>query len=106
MLKAAVSLLLLAIAANTNITSAEEMPPLAKAPFNAQQAESFQQQWASHIDRPVVYTNSIGMTLKLLPPGEFTMGRTEEQFDELLTVIDSDPDMNKQTAVASSPGRC
>jgi formylglycine-generating enzyme required for sulfatase activity len=76
-------------------TAADDTPPLAKAPFNTQQAESFQRQWAKHIDRPVVYTNSIGMKLSLLPPGEFAMGRTEEQFDELLEIVDNDPQLKK-----------
>lgn len=30
------------------------------------------------------------MKLVLLPPGEFTMGRTEEQLDTILTMIKSD----------------
>ncbi len=64
--------------------SAQEAAPLAKAPFNAQQAKQFQQQWAKHIDKPLVHTNSVGMKLKLIPPGEFMMGRTKEQFGNVL----------------------
>lgn len=67
-------------------TFAADLPPLAKAPFDAAQATEFQQQWATHIGKPVVYTNSIGLKLALLPPGEFTMGRTEEQLDRLLDI--------------------
>ena len=74
---------------------ADDTPPLAKAPFTSKQAGEFQQQWAKHIGKPVVYANSIGMKMMLLPPGEFTMGRTEEQFDELLEVVDADPEMKK-----------
>ncbi len=53
---------------------ADEHPPLAKAPFSAEQARAFQQQWADYVGKPLVYTNSIGMKLVLLPPGEFVMG--------------------------------
>ncbi|MFT5467052.1 MAG: sulfatase activating formylglycine-generating enzyme [Verrucomicrobiales bacterium] len=35
------------------------------------------------------------MKLALLPPGEFTMGRTEEQFDEILALTETDPEMRK-----------
>ena len=48
---------------------------MAKAPFNAQQAKEFQQQWSKHIGKPVVEANSIGMKMILVPPGEYTMGR-------------------------------
>ena len=72
------------VVAHTAHLLADNTPPLAKAPFNAEQAKAFQQQWARHIGKPVVYTNSIGMKLVLLPPGEYTMGRTEEQFDKVL----------------------
>ncbi len=62
----------------------DDAPPLAKAPFTAEQAKEFQLLWAKHIGKPLTHTNSIGMTLRLLPPGEFIMGRTEEQFDKVL----------------------
>jgi len=63
---------------------AGEPPPLAKAPFDAEQAGRFQQQWATHIGRPVVHTNSIGMKLTLIPPGEFQMGVSEKETYEKL----------------------
>jgi len=69
---------------------AADPPPLAKAPFNAEQAKEFQQQWSKHIGKPVVQTNSIGMKMVLLPPGEYTMGRTEEQFDKVLEIAKQD----------------
>jgi len=65
-------------------TLAADTPPLAKAPFNAEQAKEFQQRWARHIGKRVVQTNSIGMKMVLIPPGEFTMGRSAEQFDKVL----------------------
>ncbi len=62
----------------------ENPPPLARSPFNAQQAVKHQQQWAQYIEQPLVMTNSIGMKLTLLPPSEFMMGRTQTQFDKAL----------------------
>ena len=74
---------------------ADETPPLAEAPFNAKQAGEFQQQWARHVGKRLIHTNSIGMKMVLLPPGEFTMGRTEEQFDKLLAFYMRDEKLKK-----------
>lgn len=54
-------------------------PPIAKAPFDAPQARAHQEVWAAHLKLPVEYTNSVGMKLRLIPPGEFLMGSTDEQ---------------------------
>lgn len=43
------------------------LPPPAIAPFNAEQARKYQEQWAQHLGKPVVITNSIGMRLVLIP---------------------------------------
>jgi len=70
-------------------------PEPAVAPFNAKRARQLQTQWARHIDRPRSFTNSAGMKLMLLPPGDFTMGRTEAEFDRLLGIMREDPEMKK-----------
>lgn len=77
------------------LIAAKELPPLAVAPFNADKAKHLQQQWAKHIGKELVHTNSVGMKMMLLPPGEFTMGRTEEQLDTLLTMVKSDPKLKR-----------
>ena len=51
---------------------------LAVAPFDAQQARRYQERWAKQLDMPVEITNSIGMKLVLIPPGEFYMGSSKE----------------------------
>ncbi|NUQ62233.1 MAG: DUF1080 domain-containing protein [Pirellulales bacterium] len=53
-------------------------PSAAVAPFNAAEANWHQKTWARHLQLPVRLANSIGMTLVLIPPGEFDMGSTEE----------------------------
>jgi formylglycine-generating enzyme required for sulfatase activity len=58
---------------------AADQPPLAKVPFGADHAKEFQRQWAKHIGKPVVHTNSIGMKMVLIPPGEFVMGVSEKE---------------------------
>jgi len=54
-------------------------PPPAVAPFDATQARKHQEAWAKYLGVPVEETNSIGMKLVLIPPGEFEMGSTPEE---------------------------
>jgi formylglycine-generating enzyme required for sulfatase activity len=67
----------------TSITrNVKPPPPTAVAPFDAAKAKEHQQAWANHLGIPVVTTNSIGMKLALIPPGEFLMGSDEFEEDE------------------------
>ena len=58
--------------------------PLAVAPFDAKQARKYQERWARQLGVPVEITNSIGMKLVLIPPGEFMMGSPKELIEEEL----------------------
>ncbi len=60
-------------------TSGAALPDLAVAPFDVEQAPKHQEEWAEHLDVLVEYTNSIGMTFRLIPPGEFMMGSPGEE---------------------------
>jgi len=51
------------------------------APFDEAQARRHQQAWADHLGVDVEITNSIGMRLVLIPPGEFLMGSPESEDD-------------------------
>ncbi|MGH7140607.1 MAG: cytochrome c3 family protein, partial [Pirellulales bacterium] len=59
-------------------------PQPAISPFGAAAADKHQQQWADYLRLPVEHTNSIGMKLVLIPPGEFTMGSTAAQIEQTL----------------------
>jgi eukaryotic-like serine/threonine-protein kinase len=50
-----------------------DAPPLPIAPFDAEQAKQHQQAWADYLGAPVEIGNSIGMKLRLIPPGQFLM---------------------------------
>ena len=76
--------LLMALA---RLAVAEETPPLAKSPLEPEEAKSIQERWARHLGKEVVETNSLGMKMVLLPPGEFTMGRTEKQLETILAIV-------------------
>jgi serine/threonine protein kinase len=68
-------------------STATPQPPLANAPFSAEDARRFQQQWAQHLNLPIEYTNSLGMTFRVIPPGEYDRGTPPEQIDSLLQTL-------------------
>ena len=49
-----------------------------------------QARWAKYLGVPVVQTNSIGMKLVLIPPGEFMMGSPKELIEEELRLHGDD----------------
>jgi formylglycine-generating enzyme required for sulfatase activity len=59
-------------------------PAPAVAPFDETKAKEHQAAWAKYLDVPVVQTNSVGMKLVLIPPGEFTMGSPKALIEEEL----------------------
>ncbi len=64
-----------------------EAPDPAIAPFNTEQAQQHQTAWAQYLGMPVEYTNSLGVKLRLIPPGEFLMGSTPEEIETALKLI-------------------
>lgn len=56
-----------------------DAPPPAIAPFDADQAKQHQENWAKYIGVPVEYENCIGMRFRLIPPGEYSMGKTHDE---------------------------
>ena len=67
-----------------------EIPPPAVAPFDEKKAKEHQEAWAKYLGVPVEITNSIGMRLVLIPPGEFMMGSPKELIEEELKRPDND----------------
>jgi len=52
-------------------------PRLLQAPFDRATAEAKQLEWAKHLSRQVTETNSVGIELTLIPPGQFKLGSSE-----------------------------
>lgn len=52
----------------------KSVPPLAMGPLNARLANELQSAWANHLVVAVEPSNTIGMSLRFIPPGEFIMG--------------------------------
>lgn len=61
------------------VRKSDTPPPLAKPKMLGIEAAQVQKQWAAHLGVKVEETNSIGMPLVLIPPGEFEMGSTPEE---------------------------
>jgi formylglycine-generating enzyme required for sulfatase activity len=57
-------------------------PAPAAAPFDAADAKVHQGKWARHLGERVEVTNSLGMKLRVIPPGTFMMGREDGKTDE------------------------
>ncbi len=57
-------------------------PSVAIAPFDGPQAETHQAAWSKSLNQPVETTNGIGMKLRLIPPGEFQQGASEQEVEE------------------------
>ena len=64
-------------------------PPLAVAPFDAEDARAHQAAWAEHLGVAVEVENSIGMKLVLIPPGEFMMGSPESERERAKAEVDA-----------------
>jgi formylglycine-generating enzyme required for sulfatase activity/tRNA A-37 threonylcarbamoyl transferase component Bud32 len=64
-----------------------DAPKPAIAPFDAAQAKRHQAAWATYLQVPVEYENSLGMKFMLIPPGEFKMGSTAEQIAAALASV-------------------
>lgn len=83
------------VAANSPIGSSQgnwnawpaDAPKPAIAPFDAAREKQHQDEWAAYLKVPVEYTNSVGMKFVLIPPGEFTMGSTQEEIDAAIETL-------------------
>ncbi len=57
----------------------KNLPSPAIVPFTAAEAKTHQEAWAERLGVAVETENSIGMKLRLIPPGEFLMGSSETE---------------------------
>jgi formylglycine-generating enzyme required for sulfatase activity/serine/threonine protein kinase len=80
-------------------------PQLAMAPFDADKARMHKESWAKHLKVPVEYTNSIGMRFRLIPPGEFMMGFTQEEAEAIAALGANDEHWTSMTLGSTPPHR-
>ena len=80
-----------------------DAPPPAVAPFDQTQAKAHQAAWADYLGIPVEFTNSLGMSFCLIPPGEFLMGGTPEEIEEWRVVWPADTEDRVEVARSAGP---
>src|SRR5262245_22228655 len=58
----------------------QDKPPAApRFPFNADAARAYQKAYADWLGLPLEWTNDLGMTFVLIPPGTFLMGSPADE---------------------------
>ncbi|MEW4531376.1 bifunctional serine/threonine-protein kinase/formylglycine-generating enzyme family protein [Maioricimonas sp. JC845] len=65
-----------------------EAPTPATVPFDRKQAEELQQRWAEYLGVPVEFTDQLGITFRLIPPGEFVMGTSDSQIQHRMQHVE------------------
>lgn len=66
------------------MTDSTPQPGLLVSPFTQQEAAGRQQAWAGYLKQSLLETSSLGFRLVLIPPGEFKMGNTETEVNQVL----------------------
>ncbi|MBI2805932.1 MAG: formylglycine-generating enzyme family protein [Planctomycetes bacterium] len=66
-------------------------PPAPSFPFTLEAARAYQKAYADWLDLPLEWTNDLGMTFILVPPGRFLMGSPKEEPGHNLSGYDESP---------------
>ncbi|MEZ6132451.1 MAG: bifunctional serine/threonine-protein kinase/formylglycine-generating enzyme family protein [Planctomycetaceae bacterium] len=70
------------------ISNGVDSPAAASVPFDRSQAEQYQEAWARFLEKPVRTTTSTGISMCLIPPGDFVRGKTTEEIDSLMIAME------------------
>ncbi len=62
-------------------------PALLRAPFTSTEAGQAQRAWSEYLKVPDRVTDKAGISLLLIPPGEFSMGSTQGERDSMLQLF-------------------
>lgn len=79
-----------------------ESPPV--KPLSAEEAAAVQAAYADQHALPVQLTDTLGITLRLIPPGEFEMGATPEELRDLQARLTREKGSDYDKFVVSSSG--
>ena len=79
-------------------------PAVATAPFDAARAKEHQDAWAKYLGVLPEITNSIGMKLRLIPPGQFLMGTPASDTKGLLAAAAQEKILPHESLLISKEG--
>lgn len=79
-----------------------DAPELARSTFNFEQAQQHQERWAQYLGVPKEFTNSHSIKFVLIPPGEFKMGSSVEEIDQVSSALDTSQNLRK-TLLSEGP---
>jgi serine/threonine-protein kinase len=71
----------------------EPLPQPLVCPADGPAVESAQRAWAAHLNVASPRQNTLGMTLVLIPPGEFTRGTSDDELNRLAPLIGNDDEV-------------
>jgi formylglycine-generating enzyme required for sulfatase activity len=86
-----------------NVVPDGNAPPLAVAPFDADEAKAHQEAWAKHLAVPVEIEDSVGMKLRLIPPGKYLMGSDADAMARISVMVGRD--LTKRLVELETPQR-
>ena len=67
------------------LTRFRPAPAMATVPFDVTQAVEVQTAWAEHLELPIEFTSSAGILMRLVPPGEFEMGMSDDDVETMIS---------------------
>lgn len=88
-------------AVQDHVEAEVSLPP---KPLSADEAAAIQAAYADQHGLPAQLTNAFGITLRLIPPGEFEMGATPEELRDLLARLTREKGSDYDKFVVSSSG--
>ena len=79
-----------------------DAPELARGTFNFEQAQQHQERWAQYLGVPKEFTNLHNIRFVLIPPGEFKMGSSVEEIDQVSSALNANQSFRK-TLLSEAP---
>jgi formylglycine-generating enzyme required for sulfatase activity len=73
------------------------------SPCSVEDVAKIQADWSSYLELPVEITNQLGQTFRLIPPGVYRRGTSEEAMRSLLETVPADDSHWKACLASSSP---
>ncbi len=87
--------------AKARLAKVRPLPDAAQVPFDKTKAEKHQKEWADYLGEKVEFANKIGMTLRVIPPGDFQMGAKDDEVKPDITKAEENKNPGWQLLIRS-----